>query len=74
MSFLLGSYVILKKEGRVLASLTKNSDEEAIVALPDVRASTLEKVIEYCKFHSQAESTERYSFYWRNENSLSDVD
>eukprot|EP01114_Cavostelium_apophysatum_P007376 TRINITY_DN19464_c0_g1_i1.p1 TRINITY_DN19464_c0_g1~~TRINITY_DN19464_c0_g1_i1.p1 ORF type:complete len:410 (-),score=100.99 TRINITY_DN19464_c0_g1_i1:159-1388(-) len=49
-----GSYVILKKEGRVLASLTKNDEEEAIVTLPDVKASTLEKVIEYCKFHNGA--------------------
>ncbi len=59
-----GSYVILKKEGRVLASLTKNTDEEAIVALPDVKAATLEKVIEYCKFHSSPNTSEREKKTW----------
>jgi len=59
-----GSYVILKKEGRVLASLTKNTDDEAIVALPDVKAGTLEKVIEYCKFHSNPATSEREKKAW----------
>jgi len=59
-----GSYVILKKEGRVLASLTKNSEDEAIVSLPDVKASTLEKVIEYCKFHNSDIAKEREKKAW----------
>lgn len=61
-----GSYVILKKEGRVLASLTKNTEEEAIVALPDVKSSTLEKVIEYCKYHNGT-TTEREKKTWDGE-------
>lgn len=59
-----GSYVILKKEGRILASLMKNSDDEAIVSLPDITASILEKVIEYCKFHSQTNCSEREKKAW----------
>jgi len=60
-----GSYVILKKEGRVLASLTKNTDEEAIITLPDVKSSTLEKVIDYCKFHAaSANASEREKRNW----------
>jgi len=59
-----GSYVILKKEGRVLASLTKNSEDEAIVSLPDVKAATLQKVIEYCKFHNSTTSTDREKKAW----------
>jgi hypothetical protein len=64
IDFVEGSYVILKKEGRVLASLTKNSEEEAIVTLPDVKATTLEKVIEYCKYHTQANTSEREKKNW----------
>jgi len=59
-----GSYVILKKEGRVLASLTKNSDDEAIVSLPDVKAATLQKVIEYCKFHNANTATDKEKKAW----------
>lgn len=59
-----GSYVILKKEGRVLASLTKNSEDEAIVSLPDVKAGTLQKVIEYCKFHNSTTATDREKKAW----------
>lgn len=62
-----GSYVILKKEGRVLASLIKNDDEEAVVSLPDVKASTLEKVISYCQFHHNNDSTEREKKSWDTE-------
>jgi len=42
-----------------LASLTKNSEDEAIVSLPDVKASTLQKVIEYCKFHNATSATDK---------------
>jgi len=59
-----GSYVILKKEGRVLASLIKNTDEEAIVSLPEVKSSTLEKVLDYCRFHNQLDLNERERKSW----------
>lgn len=62
-----GSYVILKKEGRVLASLTKNSDDEAIVSLPDVKGAILQKVIEYCKFHNSTTATDREKKLWDGE-------
>lgn len=61
-----GSYVILKKEGRVLASLTKNCEEETIVTLPDVKGLTLKRVIEYCKFHS-SEASEKEKKAWDSE-------
>lgn len=51
--------MILKKEGRVLATLLKNNDEEAIITLPDVKAVTLEKVLEYCKYHTAQDISER---------------
>jgi len=59
-----GSYVILKKEGRVLASLTKNDEDEAIVSLPDVKGGTLQKVIEYCKFHNAPTSSDKEKKTW----------
>lgn len=59
-----GNYVILKKEGRVLASLNRNDETEAIVSLPDVKGSTLQKVIEYCKFHVDSTKTPREIKIW----------
>jgi len=59
-----GSYVILKKEGRVLASLTKNDEDEAIVSLPDVKSNTLQKVIDYCKFHNTDGTTDKEKKQW----------
>jgi hypothetical protein len=46
--------VILKKEGRVLASLVKSTQDETIVALPEVKSETLRRVIQYCEFASSA--------------------
>jgi len=62
-----GSYVILKKEGRVLATLTKNNEEEAIVTLPDVKSGTLEKVLEYCKYHVLSTASDREKKNWDTE-------
>lgn len=42
------NHVILKKEGRVLATLVKDSPSEAQILLHDVKAGTLRKVLEYC--------------------------
>ena len=56
--------MILKKEGRVLASLTKNTEEEAIVSLPDVKSPTLEKVITYCRYHNDITTTEKEKKTW----------
>jgi hypothetical protein len=50
-----GNHVILKKEGRILASLIKSTPEETIVALPEVKSATLERVVEYCQFCSSLE-------------------
>jgi len=59
-----GPYVILKKEGRVLASLTKNDENEAIVTLPDVKGYTLSKVLEYCKYHITSNASEKEKRIW----------
>jgi len=66
-SFFAGSYVILKKEGRVLASLIKNDEHEAVVTLPDVKSHTLRKIMYYCKFHSCLDCSERERKIWNQE-------
>jgi len=62
-----GAYVLLKKEGRVIASLSKNDDEEAILTLPDVKGETLDKLMEYCKYHSTSQATEKEKKIWDNQ-------
>jgi len=62
-----GSLVILKKEGRVLASLSKMDETEAIVSLPDVKGNTLQKVIDYCRFHSDSGKTDKEKRLWDSE-------
>eukprot|EP01119_Soliformovum_irregulare_P025730 TRINITY_DN9609_c0_g1_i2.p1 TRINITY_DN9609_c0_g1~~TRINITY_DN9609_c0_g1_i2.p1 ORF type:complete len:353 (-),score=95.78 TRINITY_DN9609_c0_g1_i2:122-1180(-) len=62
-----GSLVMLKKEGRILASFTKNSDDEAIVTLPDVKTATLQKVVEYCQVHNNPSISERDKKTWDSE-------
>eukprot|EP01117_Protostelium_nocturnum_P014153 TRINITY_DN5352_c0_g1_i1.p1 TRINITY_DN5352_c0_g1~~TRINITY_DN5352_c0_g1_i1.p1 ORF type:complete len:360 (+),score=142.98 TRINITY_DN5352_c0_g1_i1:200-1279(+) len=59
-----GSYVILKKEGRILATLTKNDDEEAKISLPDVKASTIIKVIDYCHCHYDNSISDKEKKNW----------
>jgi hypothetical protein len=44
-----GSHVLLKREGRVLATLLSDTPEEAIVHLPEVKADALGRVIDYCR-------------------------
>lgn len=44
-----GDNVILKKEGRILASVVKSDAEEVIVALPEVKSHTLKRVIAYVR-------------------------
>eukprot|EP01134_Creolimax_fragrantissima_P007025 CFRG7025T1 len=43
-----GSHVILKKEGRILASLLQDTPEEAIVSLPEVSGEALDRVLAFC--------------------------
>jgi len=52
-------HVVLKKEGRVLASLLKNGDDEVLIGLHDVKTSTLRRVLEYCTVHCSANFTEK---------------
>ena len=54
-----GSLVVLKKENRVLASLTKNDEREAYLSLPEVTSATLEKLLEFCTFHSNEDLSEK---------------
>jgi len=42
---------ILKKEGRLLASLTHFSPTEVIIYLHEVKTATLTLVLDFCKFH-----------------------
>jgi len=53
--FIQDNHVILKKEGRVLASLVKSDNLETVVSLPEVKTETLKRVIEYCEFFSAPE-------------------
>jgi hypothetical protein len=57
-------HVILKKEGRILASLLKKDEYEAVVLLHDVKIETLHLVIEYCHFHSSTCLTEKERKVW----------
>ena len=54
--FIQDNHVILKKEGRVLASLVKSDNLETVVSLPEVKTETLKRVIEYCEFFSARKS------------------
>eukprot|EP01103_Thecamoeba_quadrilineata_P003293 TRINITY_DN13084_c0_g1_i1.p1 TRINITY_DN13084_c0_g1~~TRINITY_DN13084_c0_g1_i1.p1 ORF type:complete len:320 (+),score=56.72 TRINITY_DN13084_c0_g1_i1:1-960(+) len=51
-----GNFAILKKEGRVLASVANETDSCIVISLPEVKTATLQKVIEYCEFHSLSSS------------------
>lgn len=44
-----GSHVLLKREGRVLATLLSDSPEEVVVSFPEVRGEALGRVIDYCR-------------------------
>lgn len=44
--------VILKKEGRLLASTIKNTATEVIILFHDVTTSIMAMVLEFCRFHS----------------------
>eukprot|EP01126_Amoeba_proteus_P022262 TRINITY_DN22543_c0_g1_i1.p1 TRINITY_DN22543_c0_g1~~TRINITY_DN22543_c0_g1_i1.p1 ORF type:complete len:144 (-),score=31.79 TRINITY_DN22543_c0_g1_i1:364-738(-) len=43
---------ILKKEGRILATVVKNTLEEVIIAFHEVKTSIMALVLEFCRFHS----------------------
>ena len=43
-------FVVLKSEGKVLASIVKNTQEEIYLSFPDVKAEVLERVFEYCRY------------------------
>eukprot|EP01116_Phalansterium_solitarium_P015142 TRINITY_DN332_c0_g2_i1.p1 TRINITY_DN332_c0_g2~~TRINITY_DN332_c0_g2_i1.p1 ORF type:complete len:443 (-),score=97.40 TRINITY_DN332_c0_g2_i1:19-1347(-) len=53
-----GNYVLLKKEGRILASLLRDTDDEFVVALPDVKTATLQRVVDYCKCHNSKSASD----------------
>ncbi|PRP73556.1 hypothetical protein PROFUN_02565 [Planoprotostelium fungivorum] len=59
-----GSYVILKKEGRILASLVKNDEMEAVISFPEVSSTVLTKVLEYCKYHYHTLDNEKDQKIW----------
>jgi hypothetical protein len=44
--------VILKKEGRILCHLVKDTTTETVIALHDVKKPTLARVLDFCRFHS----------------------
>eukprot|EP00039_Didymoeca_costata_P009063 m.120063 g.120063 ORF g.120063 m.120063 type:complete len:424 (-) comp14344_c0_seq6:202-1473(-) len=50
-----GPHVILKKEGRILATLVEAMPNEVEVLLPEIKTKTLQRVIEYCKFCDSSE-------------------
>eukprot|EP00128_Syssomonas_multiformis_P001104 Colp12_sorted_trinity150504_noHs@6686 len=63
-----GSHVILKKEGRIMASLVKDTDTECVIALPEVRSEILEKVIDYCTFCNTPEASDpKERKQWEND-------
>lgn len=45
-------FVVLKSEGKVLASIVKNTPEEVYLSFPDVKAEVLERVFEYCRYEN----------------------
>eukprot|EP00029_Vermamoeba_vermiformis_P007982 TRINITY_DN3607_c0_g1_i1.p1 TRINITY_DN3607_c0_g1~~TRINITY_DN3607_c0_g1_i1.p1 ORF type:complete len:429 (+),score=66.03 TRINITY_DN3607_c0_g1_i1:119-1405(+) len=57
-------HVILKKEGRVLATLLKKTDDEAIILLHDVKSATLGRVFDYCKYHADSSINEKDRKTW----------
>lgn len=59
-------FVVLKSEGKVLASIVKNTNEEIYLSFPDVKAEVLERVFEYCRYQS-LEHTEREKRIWEAE-------
>lgn len=58
---------ILKKEGRVLASLVKDTDDEVIISLHDVKSSTLALVLDFCRFHNSQTLSEKEAKNWNAE-------
>jgi len=44
--------VILKKEGRLLASTVKNTQTEITILFHEVKTSTMSLVLEFCRYHS----------------------
>jgi hypothetical protein len=60
--------VILKKEGRILATLLSATATKAEILLHDVKAVTLRKVLEYCWYDIQPEEKypERDRKAWRH--------
>lgn len=61
------NHIILKKEGRFLATLLKDSPAEAQILLHDVKAATLRRVLEYCWFdlHPEDKDGERERKTWK---------
>jgi len=57
-------HVILKKEGRVLASVLREAEDEVVIGLHDVKTSTLKRVMEYCRFHSSVNLSEKEKKSW----------
>ncbi|EFA80955.1 hypothetical protein PPL_06190 [Heterostelium album PN500] len=47
-----GKYVLHKKEGRLLATIYSNTEQECILCFPEIRGQILSAIIDYCKFHS----------------------
>jgi len=47
-----------------LASVFEETDEKIVIALPEVKSLTLEKVIQYCEFHSKSSLTEKDKKNW----------
>jgi hypothetical protein len=61
--FFEGNYVILKKEGRILASVNEK-ETEVVITLPDVPTAILSKVLEYCAMHTNPSLSEREKKAW----------
>eukprot|EP00026_Physarum_polycephalum_P008741 Phypoly_transcript_08841.p1 GENE.Phypoly_transcript_08841~~Phypoly_transcript_08841.p1 ORF type:complete len:377 (+),score=86.94 Phypoly_transcript_08841:73-1203(+) len=59
-------FVVLKSEGKILASIVKNTSEEIYLSFPDVKAEVLERVFEYCKYQTLGH-TEREKRLWEAE-------
>jgi len=58
---------ILKKEGRILASITKEGPDEVVISLNDVKTATLGLVLDFCRFHSTQNLSEKEIKNWNTE-------
>eukprot|EP00045_Choanoeca_perplexa_P016899 m.234838 g.234838 ORF g.234838 m.234838 type:complete len:422 (-) comp17392_c0_seq4:2410-3675(-) len=45
-----GPHAVLKREGRILATLLQQSSEHVVIALPEISSPTLELMIDFCNF------------------------